>query len=129
MNGKPDKHKVPDRNWAKTVWQVVSDIPAGHVLTYGDVARLSGMSRFARRVSQAMRWAPKSMDLPWHRVINAQGRISFPADSPGYQLQKSLLEDEGIVFLDGRIDLDRYGYRGAVDCLLWGEFADPESDD
>lgn len=109
----------PDREWARSVWKVVADIPAGHVLTYGDVARLSGMPRQARRVGQALRWAPRSLELPWHRVINAQGKISFPPDSNGWRRQKELLENEGVVFLDGRVDLDKYGYRGAVDKLLW----------
>lgn len=110
----------PDREWARGVWQVVQDIPAGHVLTYGDVARLSGMPRYARRVSQAMRWAPDDMQLPWHRVINAQGKISFPPDSSGWQQQKNLLEEEGVVFVNGQVDLKRYGYQGAVDRLCWG---------
>ncbi len=116
----PDK---PDREWAKHVWQVVRDIPEGHVLTYGDVARLSGNPRWARRVGQAMHWAPRAMELPWHRVINAQGRISFPKDSPAYQRQKDRLEDEGVVFVKGRVDLARYGYQGALDKIFW---ADPE---
>ena len=120
MNKNSERTDKPDRNWARNVWQVVCDIPPGHVLTYGEVARLSGMPRYARRVSQAMRWAPRSLELPWHRVINAQGRIAFPEDSNGYRRQKALLEDEGVVFLDGKIDLERYGYRGAVDRLLWG---------
>ncbi|NND45299.1 MAG: methylated-DNA--[protein]-cysteine S-methyltransferase [Xanthomonadales bacterium] len=111
----------PDREWAKNVWKVVADIPPGHVLTYGDVARLSGLPRAARRVSQAMSWAPKKLKLPWHRVINAQGKISIPEDSPWHRKQKELLQDEGVVFLNGKVDLDRYGYRGAVDRLLWGE--------
>ena len=115
---RPDK---PDRNWAHNVWKVVAEIPAGHVLTYGEVARLSGMPRYARRVSQAMRWAPKSKSLPWHRVINAQGKISFPEDSSGFRRQKALLEGEGVVFINGKINLERFGYRGAVDRLLWGE--------
>ena len=84
------------------------------------MARLAGMSRAARRVSQAMRRAPRDMDLPWHRVVNAQGKISFPEESPGYQRQKDLLEEEGVVFLKGKIDLDRFGYQGALDHLLWG---------
>jgi methylated-DNA-protein-cysteine methyltransferase-like protein len=109
-----------DVNWYKSVWKVVSEIPAGHVLTYGEVARLSGMPRAARRVSQAMRRAPRSMKLPWHRVINAQGKISFPEDSRGWVRQKELLEDEGVVFLKGKINLEKFGYRGAVDRLLWG---------
>jgi len=108
-------------NWVKTVWQVVKGIPRGHVLTYGEVARLAGMSRAARRVSQAMRRAPRGMKLPWHRVINAQGKISIPQDSPSHQRQKELLEREGVVFLNGKIDLARFGYQGALDQLLWGE--------
>lgn len=107
--------------WVKTVWQVVQGIPRGHVLTYGDVARLAGMSRAARRVSQAMRRAPRDMQLPWHRVVNAQGKISFAEDSTGYRQQKDRLEAEGVIFLNGKIDLDRFGYRGALDHLLWGE--------
>jgi methylated-DNA-protein-cysteine methyltransferase-like protein len=116
----PDEAK-PDREWARRVWQVVCDIPPGHVLTYGEVARLSGLPQYARRVSQAMRWAPDELDLPWHRVINSQGRISLPADSEDGKLQKDLLQGEGVVFIKGRIDLERYGYQGAVDRLLWGE--------
>jgi methylated-DNA-protein-cysteine methyltransferase-like protein len=108
-------------NWVKAVWQVVTGIPRGHVLTYGEVARLAGMSRAARRVSMAMRRAPRGMKLPWHRVINAQGKISFPTDSSGYQRQKELLEQEGVVFMNGKIDLERFGYQGALDHLLWGE--------
>ena len=107
--------------WVRNVWQVVEDIPRGHVLTYGEVARLAGMSRAARRVGQALRRAPGGRNLPWHRVVNAEGRISFPADSSGYREQKELLQEEGVVFVDGRIDLDKFGYRGALDHLLWSE--------
>ena len=107
--------------WVKSVWQVVEDIPRGHVLTYGEVARLAGMSRAARRVSQAMRRAPRSRKLPWHRVVNAAGKISFPVDSEGYRQQKKRLESEGVVFVKGRIDLERHGYKGALDHLLWNE--------
>jgi len=107
--------------WVRNVWQVVEDIPRGHVLTYGEVARLAGMGRAARRVSQAMRRAPRSRKLPWHRVVNAQGGISFPADSSGYREQKERLEREGVVFVKGKIDLDRHGYKGALDHLLWND--------
>jgi methylated-DNA-protein-cysteine methyltransferase-like protein len=106
--------------FVKNVWQVVQGIPRGHVLTYGEVARLAGMRRAARRVAQAMRRAPGSMRLPWHRVVNAQGKISFPEDSSAHGRQKALLEAEGVVFMNGTIDLDRFGYQGALDQLLWG---------
>jgi len=110
--------------WVRNVWQVVNGIPRGCVLTYGEVARLAGSGGSARRVSQALRRAPRSMKLPWHRVINAQGRISFPDESAGYLQQKSLLEKEGVVFLAGKTDLKKFGYQGALDRLVWGEPTD-----
>lgn len=113
--------KTTDENWYQSVWKVVSEIPSGHVLTYGEVARLSGMPRAARRVSQALRRAPRGVKVPWHRVINAQGKISFPENSSAWQKQKDMLEEEGVVFLNGKIDLELFGYRGAVDRLLWGD--------
>jgi len=121
MDSDKEVKKTVDANWYQSVWKVVSEIPSGHVLTYGEVARLSGMPRAARRVSQALRRAPRGMELPWHRVINAQGKISFPEDSGGWMRQKDKLENEGVVFLNGKVDLERFGYRGAVDRLLWGD--------
>ncbi len=121
MNSDTEVRKTADINWYQNVWKVVSEIPSGHVLTYGEVARLSGLPRAARRVSQALRRAPRGMKLPWHRVINSQGKISFPVDSSGWQKQKDKLEDEGVIFLNGKIDLGHFGYRGAVDRLLWGD--------
>jgi len=121
MNRSAETESNTDANWYQNVWKVVCEIPPGHVLTYGEVARLSGNAGWARRVSQALRRAPRKMNLPWHRVINSQGKISFPEDSSGWVRQKEMLEDEGVVFLKGKINLERFGYRGAVDRLLWGE--------
>lgn len=121
MTTNTENKKPADANWYKDVWKVVSEIPSGHVLTYGEVARLSGLPKAARRVSQALRRAPGDMQLPWHRVINSQGKISFPEDSSGWKRQKDKLESEGVVFLNGKVNLDQFGYRGAVDRLLWGE--------
>jgi len=108
------------RTWALNACQVVQGIPRGHVLTYGEVARLAGPGGSARRVSMAMRYAPAGVKLPWHRVINAQGKISFPEDSAEFREQKKKLEAEGVKFSNGSIDLQRYGYEGALDALLWG---------
>jgi len=113
--------KTVDLDWYRSVWKVVSEIPAGHVLTYGEVARLAGLPKAARRVSQALRRAPRHMELPWHRVINAQGKISFPENSSGWKRQKDRLEDEGVIFLNGKVNLEQFGYRGAVDRLVWGD--------
>jgi len=67
-----------------------------------------------------MRYAPAGVKLPWHRVINAQGKISFPEDSAEFREQKKKLEAEGVRFNNTSIDLQRYGYQGALDALLWG---------
>lgn len=121
MSSNTEVKKTDEGNWHQSVWKVVSEIPSGHVLTYGEVARLSGMPRAARRVSQALRRAPGDLNVPWHRVINSQGKISFPEDSSGWVQQKDRLEEEGVVFLKGKVNLDQFGYRGAVDRLFWGE--------
>lgn len=124
MDLKNQTGKLPGNDWdgwMRSVWHVVRGIPPGHVLTYGEVARLAGKSRWARRVSQAMRRAPRNTPLPWHRVVNSQGRISLPEDSRGYRMQKERLESEGVQFLNGRIDLQTYGYQGALDQLIWSE--------
>lgn len=102
------------------VWEVIEGIPSGCVLNYGEVARLAGYPGKARMVGMALGRAPKKRKLPWHRVVNAQGRISFPEDSERYQTQRGLLEAEGVVFVDDAIDLDRYSPEQAVDRLLWG---------
>ncbi|MEN1726800.1 MAG: methylated-DNA--[protein]-cysteine S-methyltransferase [Pseudomonadota bacterium] len=107
----------------KKVWAVIEGIPAGSVLNYGEVARLAGFPGRARMVGMALGRAPRSRALPWHRVVNAQGRISFPEDSSKYQTQRKLLEAEGVEFVDDVIDLKTHSPNRAMDRLLWG----PES--
>jgi len=121
-----EDEKSEFKSWALGVCKVIEDIPRGHVLTYGEVAHLAGPGGSARRVSMAMRYAPAGVKLPWHRVINAQGKISFPTDSPHYREQKKKLEGEGVKFKEGVIDLKRYGYQGALDALIWGMPPVPE---
>lgn len=100
----------------------VRRIPRGKVCTYGDVADVAGLPRRARLVGTVLRQTPASRDLPWFRVINAGGRISFPAGSDAYRRQRSKLESEGIVFVGGRVDLTKYGWPPRdeqLDELLW----------
>ena len=109
-------------NSYQRIWKQAALIPPGQVASYGQIARLAGLPpRAARMVGRALGAAPRELELPWHRVVNAQGKISFPPDSSAYRRQKDLLEQEGVMFLKGKIDLSRYGYRGALDNLLWGE--------
>ena len=92
------------------VYAVVRQVPAGHVTTYGQVATLLGSPRVARHVGFAMAAAGEAAEpVPWHRVINAQGRISHRGDLIRAQRQQELLEREGVVFDDReRVDLKRY---------------------
>ena len=95
------------------VYAVVQRIPPGKVATYGQIARLLGRPRGAREVGWALRDLPDDRDVPWQRVINAQGRVSFPPGSQGAAEQQAMLEAEGIVFRpDGSIDLKAYGWEG-----------------
>lgn len=87
---------------------VIKAIPEGRVTSYGRVATLAGNPRGARQVARILHTMSQKHGLPWHRVVNASGKISLPRGR-GYELQKALLESEG-VFLSrsGRIDLGSY---------------------
>jgi methylated-DNA-protein-cysteine methyltransferase-like protein len=92
------------------VYALVRRIPRGRVTSYGSIARALGMPRGARTVGWALR--ASADDIPWHRVVNAKGKISW-RPTGGYGLQRVLLRREGVRFTrDGRIDLEKYGWRG-----------------
>lgn len=85
------------------IYRVVHQIPAGRVSTYGDIAAIVGDCT-ARMVGYAM--ASANDAVPWHRVINAQGKISPRGDGGGEQIQRTRLEEEGIGFSsDGKVNL------------------------
>src|ERR1700680_3103271 len=92
------------------IHDVVSRIPRGRVATYGQVARLAGLSGQARLVGYALHALPGGGSIPWQRVVNAQGAISLPSDSGSRQ--RRLLEREGIRFDSrGRIPLASFQWR------------------
>jgi len=98
-------------NLFEQVYDLVRLVPSGRVVTYGQVARALGRPRIARQVGWAMRACPN--DVPWHRVVNGQGRLSTRAEIGTLNPQRMLLEAEGVHFeLDGRIDLTVYGWDG-----------------
>lgn len=80
------------------IWQVVMLIPPGKVSSYGDVARYAGMPGAARRVGRALRGLPEDTGIPWHRVINAQGKLVVPGGSAAQDRQRARLVSEGIRF-------------------------------
>lgn len=94
------------------IYTMVQQIPPGQVVTYGQVAALVGNCT-ARMVGYAMAALDGSADVPWQRVINAQGKISPRADSASTEQQRQLLIEEGIVFdPQGRVNLDHYRWAG-----------------
>jgi methylated-DNA-protein-cysteine methyltransferase related protein len=108
---------------AARIIAAIKQIPRGRVCTYGVVAEVAGLPRRARLVGAVLRQTPASKGVPWFRVINAGGRISFPQGSDGYARQRKHLEAEGVDFVGGRVDLDRYGWPSRerlLDELLWG---------
>src|SRR5262249_2467600 len=94
----------------RAVYRVVRAIPRGRVMTYGQIAVVLGWPRAARAVGRAMRDCPH--DIPWHRVVNAQGGISLRANVDNMLTQRILLEQEGVPVRRGRIRLDRHRFKG-----------------
>jgi methylated-DNA-protein-cysteine methyltransferase-like protein len=94
------------------VYALVRKIPKGKVATYGQLAALLGRPRHARHVGTALAATPETVHIPWHRVVNAQGRISLRLKNwqdGSDDLQRIRLEDEGVAFsADGKINLKRF---------------------
>ena len=100
-------------NFKERVIKIVKNIPYGCVTTYGTVALLAGVPRGARLVGGVLHFNSDKYNLPWHRVINRQGYISIKSLNHPKQLQKALLEQEGIeVSRDFMVDLKKYGWWG-----------------
>lgn len=92
--------------------EVIKLIPSGRVATYGQIAQLAGFRNYARHVGKVLARAPSHLNLPWHRVVNAQGTISHRGMPGSIEEQRLLLEDEGVEFgLQGQIDLAHYQWR------------------
>lgn len=88
-------------------------MPAGRVVTYGQVARMAGRPGAARQVGWALSALPAGSATPWHRVVNAAGGISSRGPGGCEERQRALLEAEGVRFRpDGRIDLQVYLWDG-----------------
>jgi methylated-DNA-protein-cysteine methyltransferase-like protein len=85
------------------IWHVVCSIPRGRVSTYGAVARAAGLPGRARQAGFALRVAPDALNLPWHRVVGAGGRIVFPNSSREYREQARRLRAEGVSIENGRV--------------------------
>ncbi len=98
--------------FTRSVYALVSAIPSGSVASYGMVAAILGRPRAPRAVGGALSTLPEELDVPWWRVLGSSGRISTSSIHHVAQIQRALLEDEGVHFTEGgRIDWDRYEWR------------------
>jgi methylated-DNA-protein-cysteine methyltransferase-like protein len=101
---RPRKRSAANENPAlEAIWHVVCAIPRGQVSTYGAVARAAGLPGRARQAGLALRVAPEELNLPWHRVVGAGGRIVFPKASHHYKEQSRRLRAEKIAVHNGRV--------------------------
>jgi methylated-DNA-protein-cysteine methyltransferase-like protein len=85
------------------IWSVVGAIPRGKVSTYGAVARAAGLPGRARLAGRALKVLPSELNLPWHRVVGAGGRIVFPRSSAQHREQARRLRAEGVTVKEGRV--------------------------
>ena len=95
--------KAVDNPVVLAIWDTVSLIPRGQVATYGAVARAAGFPGRARMTGHALRMAPKHMNLPWHRVVGAGGRIVFSKTSAHFREQARRLRAERVALKGGRV--------------------------
>jgi methylated-DNA-protein-cysteine methyltransferase-like protein len=97
--------------YRERVWHIVHGIPPGKVTSYGDIAKLAGLPRGARLIGRILGQLPAGSALPWHRVVNSRGEISFPQGSAQYREQRERLIGEGVVFNGNKINLKKFGWR------------------
>lgn len=95
-------------SFTQTVVRIIKRIPRGKVSSYGQIAAMAGSPRAARQVVRILHTQSEKENLPWQRVINSQGKISLKPGH-GYEQQKAMLEDEGIIFgLSDTINFKKY---------------------
>lgn len=101
------------------IWDTIRDVPRGSVASYGQIAEVAGIPRGARQVGYALRHLPDEHDVPWHRIIQASGKIAFDKDTPQFEEQTKRLAMDDVAVIGGRIDMQKYRWQPDLDELLW----------
>lgn len=103
-----------DEDFRQAVYKVVRMIPKGQVASYGQVATYVISPRYARAVGRALKELPENLEkkVPWHRVINAAGRVSARGEVHRPVEQERRLRAEKVVFKNDKVDLRIFGWRG-----------------
>ncbi|KZX01374.1 cysteine methyltransferase [Pseudoalteromonas luteoviolacea] len=100
-----------EEEFKQRVYTLIGAIPCGNVATYGQIAKLSGSPRHARAVGYLLKNLPKNSSLPWYRVINGQGKISFPEGSEKFSEQQKHLASEGVKIAAGKVSLKKFQWK------------------
>lgn len=99
----------PSQELGQMIIAVVMQIPYAKVASYGQIAHMAGLPRHARMVGRILANLESDIDIPWHRVVNAQGKISLQkTDAKGDNIQAKKLMDEGVLVLNNRVKLNKY---------------------
>lgn len=99
---------------SKRIYEAVKKIPKGHVATYGQIAALAGDKKMARAVGNALHKNPDPENIPCFRVVNAKGELSGEFAFGGAGAQEKLLREDGVVVVNGKVDLNKYGFQYKV---------------
>jgi methylated-DNA-protein-cysteine methyltransferase related protein len=101
------------------IQRVIASVPHGRVSSYGEIAQRAGLPGRARLVGKVL-GEPGVEKLPWHRVLRSSGQSAFPPGSRGFREQSQRLRSEGVVVVNGRVNLHLYGWQRDLDVELWG---------
>lgn len=105
------KNKQDTDELARMILAVVIAIPYGKVASYGQVAAMAGLPKHARLVGRVLSQMESNSDVPWHRVINAQGSISLSRlDEHGFNEQQARLLSEGVKIKNGKVNFKEFGW-------------------
>lgn len=99
------------KNFFENVYDLVKKVPVGKVVTYGEIARAIGNKRMSRQVGWALHVNPRPSEIPCYRVVNRFGELSSAFAFGGANRQAELLAADGVEVIDGKVDLNRYGYK------------------
>lgn len=105
---------------AERIIEAVAAIPRGRVASYGAIAARAGYPGRARLIGRVLGDAPNRVDLPWHRVLRADGRIGIPAGTRGFLEQCRRLTAEGVTVKEGRVPMSAFGLDHDLDRAIWG---------
>jgi methylated-DNA-protein-cysteine methyltransferase-like protein len=102
----------------EAIKRTIASIPRGRVSSYGEIAQRAGLPGRARLVGKVL--GDSDVELPWHRVLRSSGQSAFPPGSRGFREQSQRLRTEGVVVVNGRVNLQLFGWQRDLDAELWG---------